>query len=94
VTSRSHEPELYECLLRMKRLDGSIASASEFIHIAEQFGLAKLIDHRVLELAIELLLSTPKIKLALNVSAATATDPQWLAGSRPSPARSARSPSG
>lgn len=80
VTSRSHEPELYECLLRMKRLDGSIASASEFIHIAEQFGLAKLIDHRVLELAIELLLSTPKIKLALNVSAATATDPQWLAG--------------
>ena len=28
VTSRSHEPELYECLLRMKRLDGTIASAS------------------------------------------------------------------
>jgi diguanylate cyclase (GGDEF)-like protein len=80
VTSRSHEPELYECLLRMKRLDGSIASASEFIAIAEQFGLAKLIDHRVLELAIDLLRSIPKIKLALNVSAATATDPQWLAG--------------
>jgi len=78
VTSRSHEPELYECLLRMKRLDGSIASASEFIHIAEQFGLAKLIDHRVLELAIDLLRSIPKIKLALNVSAATATDAQWL----------------
>ncbi len=80
VTSRSHEPELYECLLRMKRLDGSIASASEFIHVAEQFGLAKLIDHRVLELAIDLLRSTPKIKLALNVSAATATDSQWLSG--------------
>jgi len=80
VTSRSHEPELYECLLRMKRLDGSIASASEFIHVAEQFGLAKLIDHRVLELAIDLLRATPSIKLALNVSAATATDPQWLRG--------------
>ncbi len=79
VTSRSREPELYECLLRMKRLDGSIASASEFIPIAEQFGLSKLIDHRVLELAIDLLRSIPKIKLALNVSAATATDPQWLA---------------
>jgi diguanylate cyclase (GGDEF)-like protein len=79
VTSRKHEPELYECLLRMKRLDGSIASAGEFIHVAEQFGLAKLIDHRVLELAIELLRATPGIKLALNVSAATATDPQWLA---------------
>ena len=80
VTSRSHEPELYECLLRMKRLDGTIASASEFIPVAEQFGLAKLVDHRALELAIELLHSAPDIKLALNVSAATATDPQWLQG--------------
>jgi diguanylate cyclase (GGDEF)-like protein len=79
VTSRSHEPELYECLLRMKRLDGSIACASEFIHVAEQFGLAKLIDHRVLELAVDLLRSSPTIKLALNVSAVTATDAQWLA---------------
>jgi EAL domain-containing protein (putative c-di-GMP-specific phosphodiesterase class I) len=33
-----------------------------------------------LELAVELLRSMPKIKLALNVSAATATDPQWLEG--------------
>jgi len=80
VTSRSHEPELYECLLRMKRLDGSIASASEFIPVAEQFGLAKLVDHRALELAIELLRSMPHIKLSLNVSAATATDSQWLQG--------------
>jgi diguanylate cyclase (GGDEF)-like protein len=80
VTSRSHEPELYECLLRMKRLDGSIASASEFIPVAEQFGLAKLVDYRALELAFELLNSAPDIKLALNVSAATAADPQWLRG--------------
>jgi EAL domain-containing protein (putative c-di-GMP-specific phosphodiesterase class I) len=80
VTSRSHEPELYECLLRMKRLDGTIVSASEFIPIAEQFGFAKLVDHRALELAAELLRSMPHIKLALNVSAATATDPQWLEG--------------
>jgi EAL domain-containing protein (putative c-di-GMP-specific phosphodiesterase class I) len=63
----------------MKRPDGSIACAAEFIQVAEQFGLAKLIDHRVLELAIELLRATPGIKLALNVSAATAGDPQWLA---------------
>ena len=47
--------------------------------MAEQFGLAKLIDYRVLELAIELLRASPKIKLALNVSAATTTDPQWMA---------------
>jgi EAL domain-containing protein (putative c-di-GMP-specific phosphodiesterase class I) len=63
-----------------KRLDGSIVSAGEFIPVAEQFGLAKLVDHRALELAVELLRSMPTIKLALNVSAATATDPQWLQG--------------
>ena len=79
VTSRSHEPELYECLLRMRRLDGSVVSASEFIHVAEQFGLSKLIDYRVLELAVDLLRATPKIKLALNISATTTTDPQWMA---------------
>lgn len=79
VTSRSHEPEFYECLLRMRRLDGSVVSASEFIPVAEQFGLSKLIDYRVLELAVDLLHTSPSIKLALNVSAATATDPQWMA---------------
>jgi diguanylate cyclase (GGDEF)-like protein len=78
VTSRKHEP--YECLLRMKRLDGTIVSAGEFIHVAEKFGLVKLIDHRVLELAIDLLRATPTIKFALNVSAATTGDPQWLQG--------------
>ncbi|HCL61711.1 MAG TPA: GGDEF-domain containing protein, partial [Rhizobiales bacterium] len=34
---------------------------------------------RVLELAVDLLRSSPTIKLALNVSAVTATDAQWLA---------------
>jgi diguanylate cyclase (GGDEF)-like protein len=80
VTSKSREPELYECLLRMQRLDGSIMVAGDFIPVAEQFGLIRLVDHRVLELAIELLRSLPDIKLALNVSAATASDGQWLAG--------------
>ena len=48
--------------------------------VAEQFGLTKLVDHRALELAVELLSSAPDIKLTLNVSAATATDPHWLQG--------------
>jgi diguanylate cyclase (GGDEF)-like protein len=80
VTSGSRETEFYECLLRMKRLDGSIAAAAKFMPVAEQLGLAKLVDHRVLELAIELLRASPDIRLALNVSAATTTDSQWLQG--------------
>ena len=80
VTSKDREPWLYECLVRMQRLDGSIVCAAEFIPVAEQFGLARLVDHRVLELAIDLLRSEPDIKLALNISAVTTNDPQWLAG--------------
>jgi diguanylate cyclase (GGDEF)-like protein len=80
VTSKSREPELYECLLRMQRLDGTIVAARDFIPVAEQFGLIKLVDHRALELAMELLRDSPNINLALNVSAATAADGHWLAG--------------
>ncbi len=79
VTSKSREPDFYECLLRMQRLDGTIVAAREFIPVAEQFGLIKLVDHRVLELTMELLRASPDINLALNVSAATASDGHWLA---------------
>jgi EAL domain-containing protein (putative c-di-GMP-specific phosphodiesterase class I) len=80
VTSKSREPELYECLLRMQRPDGTILPARDFIPVAEQFGLIRLVDFRVLELAAELLRDLPHVNLALNVSAATAGDDQWLAG--------------
>ena len=52
VGAKSDKPEIYECLLRMERPDGSIASAGEFIPIAEQLGLSRLIDRRTLELSI------------------------------------------
>ncbi len=79
VASGRHEPEIYECFLRMKRLDGTIVPAAEFMRVAERFGLAKLLDHRALELAIDLLRASPTLSLALNVSAATASDRQFVA---------------
>ena len=91
VTSRSHEPELYECLLRMRRLDGTVMSASEFIHVAEQFGLAKLIDYRVLELAIDLLarLAQDQARAQRIGRRPPRTRIGWR-GSKASPARTAR----
>ncbi len=80
VTSGHRQPELYEGLLRMRKLDGSIVAAAEFMPAAEELGLAKLVDHRALELAVELLRASPKLKLALNVSAATSSDSQWVEG--------------
>jgi EAL domain-containing protein (putative c-di-GMP-specific phosphodiesterase class I) len=62
----------------MERPDGSIVSAGEFIPIAEQLGLSRLIDRRTLELAIQLLNRFPAIKLSLNVSSLTCSDHEWL----------------
>ena len=79
MRARTHEPALYECLLRMEQPDGSLVSAGEFMVVAEQLGLARLIDRRTLELAIDLLKKHPSLNLSLNVSGLTANDHEWLA---------------
>ncbi len=78
VSTKTGEAEHYECLLRMERTDGTLVSAGEFIPVAEQLGLSRLIDKRALELAVELLKQHPWLKLSLNVSSLTANDPDWI----------------
>ena len=68
----------YECLLRMEKLDGSRISAGDFIPVAEQLGMAHLIDRRTLEMTVELLKRHPEIRLALNVSGLTPANHEWL----------------
>jgi diguanylate cyclase (GGDEF)-like protein len=79
VSAQTGQPELYECLLRMVCADGSLTSAGEFIPIAEQLGLSRLIDRRTLDLSLSLLKRHPALKLSLNVSGLTAEDPDWIA---------------
>lgn len=78
ISMETRQPVMHECLLRIVQPDGSIACAGEFIPIAEQIGLARLIDRRTLELAVGLLKSDPTLRLALNVSGLTASDREWL----------------
>ncbi|MFA5951214.1 MAG: phosphodiesterase [Hyphomicrobium sp.] len=78
VNSQTGETELYECLLRMVRTDGTLVSAGEFIEVAEQLGLARLIDRHTLELATRLLEQNPGLRLSLNVSSLTANDNDWI----------------
>jgi diguanylate cyclase (GGDEF)-like protein len=78
VDAKTHVPKMYECLLRMHKADGSIVSAGEFIPVAEQLGMARLIDRRTLELAVGLLRKHPKLHISLNVSALTSADSDWL----------------
>ena len=72
------QPDFYECLLRMERSDGTIVPAGEFISVAEHLGLARQIDHRVLELAVTLLRKVPDLRLAMNVSGLTTDNRDWL----------------
>ncbi len=78
VNSRTHEPAFYECLLRMRKPDGTVISAGEFIEFTEQLGMSRMIDRRVLELAVGILKKHPDITLSLNVSSMTCADAEWL----------------
>lgn len=78
VSTRTREPALYECLLRMAKPDGRIVSAGEFMKGAEQLGLSRLIDRRTLELSIALAKLHPTVNLSLNVSSLTCSDHEWM----------------
>ena len=70
----------YECLIRVYRADGSIAHAQEIIPVAERVGLMRMLDYRVLELVVEELAKAPALQASVNVSPASAVDPDWWAG--------------
>ncbi len=78
VGARSRKAEHYECLLRLRREDGSLANAGEFIPAAETLGLVRLVDRRALEMAVAQLYAHEDIRLSINVSGTTACDQSWL----------------
>jgi diguanylate cyclase (GGDEF)-like protein len=79
VDAESGKPVYYEGLLRLRREDGTLVSAAEFVADAEKLGLARLIDMRALELGLALLAKHPRLTLSLNVSSLTAGDTDWIA---------------
>ena len=78
VEAKSRQTTEYECLLRMRRPDGSIADASYFIPAAEQLGLVRLVDRHAVEMAVAQLHRHQNITLSVNVSGTTSHDPAWL----------------
>ena len=77
VATGSRQPAFYECLMRIKRADGSPLPAGDVVPLAERLGLIRLLDHRVLELALEELVADPGLLASVNVSAASTVDPDW-----------------
>jgi diguanylate cyclase (GGDEF)-like protein len=79
VDIATRRPVLYEVLLRLTLPNGEIVPAGAFMPIAERLGFARLLDHRALALALETCRARPEIRLSLNVSPDTASEPTWLA---------------
>jgi diguanylate cyclase (GGDEF)-like protein len=78
VEARSRNAAFYECLVRMEQEDGSTLLAPDIVPVAERLGLIRLVDHRVLDLAIAELAAAPNVQLSLNISPDTTMDPDWL----------------
>lgn len=78
VDCATSAPSYYECLLRMRRTDGSILPAGAFVPVVEQLGLMRQIDNQTLTLAVQELENDPNVRLTLNISGMTATDHPWL----------------
>ena len=69
----------HECLARMLDRNGELVAAAKFMPVAEQLGFVRLIDRRVLELAFDVLLSDPNLRLSINLSPQTMHDGGWCA---------------
>jgi diguanylate cyclase (GGDEF)-like protein len=79
VRSRSREVAFHEALLRVGQSEtGMFFAPAELIPLLERRGLVRLFDHRVLELATELLAADPALSLSVNVSPRSLADPEWL----------------
>jgi diguanylate cyclase (GGDEF)-like protein len=77
VEAASRRPAFHECLMRIRRADGSFVTATEIMPIAERLGLVRLIDHRMLEHAVAEMTAVPDLHLSLNVSPESINDGSW-----------------
>lgn len=74
VDAKTSQPAMHECLVRIQRPEGQIIAAGDFVPVAEQLGLIRQLDRRVLELTVAALMKHRGACLSLNVSGMTASD--------------------
>jgi len=80
VETKNRHVTFYECLMRVHRSDGAIAHANEIIPVAEQLGLVRMLDYRVLELVVNELAAAPALNASVNVSPDSTLDTDRRAG--------------
>ena len=74
VDAKTNEAVAHECLVRIRRPEGQVIAAGDFVPVAEQLGLVRRLDYRVLELTVRSLRKYRGACLSLNVSGMTASD--------------------
>jgi diguanylate cyclase (GGDEF)-like protein len=77
VEAKTHRIAFHECLMRIRRADGTLVVAQDVMPIAERLGLVRLVDHRMLELAVVEMTTFADLQLSLNVSPSSANDGTW-----------------
>jgi len=77
VHAATGEIAFHEALLRVKLTDGSTVTPSSILPIAEKAGLVRLLDQRVMELAIRRLADDPALRVSVNCSLGSLMDPEW-----------------
>ncbi len=92
ICSRSGEIVAVESLARWFSPEDGNISAEAFIPVAEQFGLIGTIGQRLLAQACRELAHSPKVRLAVNVSAAQIARPDFIATVRAALAAAKMSP--
>ncbi len=78
VRSTDRKPVLYELLLRLPDVDGSLLLPSAFLYAAGRFGLEARVDFWIIERAVSYLarMPDPEVGLSVNVSGSLITDPE------------------
>ncbi|ARN80157.1 putative bifunctional diguanylate cyclase/phosphodiesterase [Methylocystis bryophila] len=77
VRAKDGEAAFYEALLRVRLGDGSLVTPGSILPVAEKAGLVRLLDRRVLDLALEKMSADPRLRLSVNASLSTLLDPEW-----------------
>ncbi|MGE5387748.1 MAG: putative bifunctional diguanylate cyclase/phosphodiesterase [Hyphomicrobiales bacterium] len=77
VHAASGEIAFHEALLRVRLPDGTAATPATLLPVAEKAGLVRLLDQRVMELALERLAADPGLRVSVNCAMHTVLDPEW-----------------
>ncbi len=71
VSSKNHQPEMFESLLRMRTPEGEIVPAAHLVPIADKLGFMQMIDAMVCRTSLDLLAHRPGVKVTFNLSDTT-----------------------